>query len=139
MLSLLCGCIINIILDPILIFGVGFFPAMGIEGAALATGIGQVSTLAIYLVIYRVRPIPVHIGREYLTRNKTIDCKLYAIGIPATLNLALPSLLISCLNALLALYSQSYVVILGIYYKLQTFLYLPTNGIVQGMLSLIHI
>ena len=137
MLSLLCGCIINIILDPILIFGVGFFPAMGIEGAALATGIGQVSTLAIYLVIYRVRPIPVHIGREYLTWNKTIDCKLYAIGIPATLNLALPSLLISCLNALLALYSQSYVVILGIYYKLQTFLYLPTNGIVQGMRPII--
>ena len=63
--------------------------------------------------------------------------KLYAVGIPATLNLALPSLLISALNGILAAYSQSYVVILGVYYKLQTFLYLPASGIVQGMRPLI--
>ena len=52
---------------------------------------------------------------------------------PAILNLALPSLLVTFLNSLLAAFSQSYVVVLGIYYKLQTFLYLPANGIVQGM------
>lgn len=63
--------------------------------------------------------------------------RLYSIGIPATLNLALPSLLISALNAILAAYGQIYVVILGIYYKLQTFLYLPVNGIVQGMRPII--
>ena len=59
--------------------------------------------------------------------------RLYAIGIPAVLNLALPSVLISALNAILATFSQTYVLILGAYYKLQTFLYLPANGIVQGM------
>lgn len=59
--------------------------------------------------------------------------RLYAIGIPAVLNLALPSVLISALNAILAAFSQTYVLILGAYYKLQTFLYLPANGIVQGM------
>ena len=63
--------------------------------------------------------------------------KLYAIGVPAILNLALPSLLVSALNAILAAYSQAYVVVLGVYYKLQTFLYLPANGIVQGMRPLI--
>ena len=62
---------------------------------------------------------------------------LYAIGVPAILNLALPSFLISFLNSVLAAYSDSYVVILGIYYKLQTFLYLPANGIIQGMRPLI--
>ncbi|MDO4175554.1 MAG: MATE family efflux transporter [Eubacteriales bacterium] len=137
MVALMCGCISNIILDPILIFGIGFFPAMGIDGAALATGIGQVVALVIYLAIYLKRPLPISIGRTYLASNKRIDCKLYAIGIPATLNMALPSVLVSCLNALLAVYAQNYVVVLGIYYKLQTFLYLPANGIVQGIRPII--
>ena len=56
---------------------------------------------------------------------------------PAILNLALPSLLVTFLNGLLAAFSESYVVVLGIYYKLQTFLYLPASGIVQGMRPLI--
>ena len=106
---------------------------MGIAGAALATGIGQLVTLAFYLVIYRLRPVSVHITRKGLHGTRGITARLYAVGIPAALNLALPSLLISCLNALLAELSQAYVVVLGIYYKLQTFLYLPASGIIQGM------
>ena len=137
MAALLCGCITNIILDPLLIFGIGFLPRLGIAGAALATGIGQIVTLSIYLVVYFSRPLPVHIRRCYLKPHGATDKKLYAIGVPAILNLALPSLLVSFLNALLAGFSQSYVVVLGIYYKLQTFLYLPANGIIQGMRPII--
>lgn len=137
MAGLLCGCAANIVLDPLLIFGIGVFPALGIEGAALATGIGQTLTLALYWVVYRLRPLPVQLGRAYLAGSRQMDGKLYAIGIPAILNLALPSLLVSCLNALLSAFAQSYVVILGSYYKLQTFLYLPANGIVQGMRPII--
>lgn len=137
MISLMCGCITNIVLDPVLIFGYGPFPAMGIEGAALATGIGQALTLAIYLIVYFVRSIRVHIRRQYILPDKKMALKLYSIGIPATLNTALPSLLISALNAILAAYSEVYILVLGIYYKLQTFIYLPANGIVQGMRPLI--
>ena len=133
MLSLMCGCIANIILDPVLIFGLGPFPAMGIEGAALATGLGQVLTLVIYNAVYLRWPIRVKICRKYCRPDRRMIARLYAIGIPATLNLALPSLLISALNAILASFSQIYVLVLGIYYKLQTFLYLPANGFVQGM------
>lgn len=133
MISLMAGCVANIILDPMMIFGFGPIPAMGIEGAALATGIGQTLSFVIYLIVYRVRPIGIQLhGRDVRPRAKMVG-RLYAIGIPATLNLALPSLLISALNAILAAYSEVNILILGIYYKLQTFLYLPANGLVQGM------
>lgn len=133
MTALMCGCISNILLDPVLIFGLGPFPRMGIDGAALATGLGQMINLVIYLAVYRFRPIQVRLRRKYLRPCKNIDLRLYSIGIPAILSIALPSLLISVLNSLLSAFSQIYVVILGIYYKLQTFLYLPASGIIQGM------
>ncbi len=133
MLSMLSGCVANILLDPVLIFGLGPFPELGIEGAAIATGAGQVLTLAVYLAVYRKVPIPVRISRRHLAADRQMDTKLYSVGIPAALNLALPSVMISALNTILAAWSQSYIVILGVYYKLQTFLYLPASGIVQGM------
>jgi putative MATE family efflux protein len=133
MISLLVGCISNIILDPLLIFGVGFFPKMGIKGAALATGLGQVFTVIVYLIAYAKCSLPVEVSRKYLKLNRNLDAKLYMVGVPAILNIALPSVLISFLNQILSAFSGSYVVVLGIYYKLQTFLYLPASGIVQGM------
>ena len=132
MIALMTGCIVNIVLDPLLIFGIGFFPKLGIQGAALATGIGQSSTLIIYLVVYVLRPIHVKIRKDCLKPEAACVKRLYAIGIPATLNMALPSFLVSALNAILASFSQTYVV-LGVYYKLQTFLYLTANGMIQGM------
>lgn len=137
MVSMLCGCIINIILDPILIFGIGIFPAMGIEGAALATGISQCVTLVIYIVLFIMRPIPVQIKRCYMRPDPHLIKRLYGIGIPATLNMALPSLQVSALNYILADFSDKYILVLGIYYKLQTFIYLTANGIIQGIRPLI--
>lgn len=133
MLCMMSGCVTNIILDPLLIFGWGPFPQLGIEGAALATGIGQTLSLVLYLVCYQVGKLPVRICLTAKAFDRRLAKKMYSMGIPAALNLALPSLLISCLNIILAAYSQTYVLVLGVYYKLQTFLYLPANGIVQGM------
>ena len=137
MISLLIGCGLNIILDPMIIFGIGPFPKLGIAGAALATGIGQMATVVLYVGIYIIRPISVKISICNLDFKSGITKRLYAIGIPAILNMALPSLLISSLNAILAGFSESYVMVLGVYYKLQTFLYLTANGIVQGIRPLV--
>lgn len=137
MICMILGCVTNIILDPLFIFGIGFIPELGIKGAAIATCIGQLVTLSGYLIAYFVRPIPAKIRIEYMKFDSTLCKKMYAIGIPATLNLALPSIQVSALNGILSAYSAGYVLVLGSYYKLQTFLYLTVNGVVQGMRPLI--
>lgn len=137
MFCMVVGFVTNIVLDPLLIFGIGCFPRMGIRGAAVATGAGQILTLFAYVILDRVKPLPVAISRKSLRFNRDIWAKMYGIGIPASLNMALPSLLISALNGILAAYSQTYVLVLGVYYKLQTFIYLPANGIIQGIRPLI--
>ena len=137
MFSMLCGCVANIILDPLLIFGIGIFPKMGIEGAAIATGIGQVIPLIVYLFVFIKHPVSLHFHWHKKVFQKRLMGQMYGVGIPATLNLALPSFMITALNGILAVYSASYVLVLGIYYKLQTFLYLPASGIVQGLRPLI--
>ena len=137
MVCMMAGCVANIILDPMMIFGWGPFTEMGIEGAALATGVGQVLSLALYLVFYFWGKFPLRIRFKGLREEMALAGRMYAVGVPAALNLALPSLLISALNIILAGFSQVYVLVLGVYYKLQTFLYLPANGIVQGMRPII--
>lgn len=137
MICMILGCVTNIILDPLFIFGIGFIPELGIKGAAIATCIGQLVTLSGYIIAYFVRPIPAKIRIEYMKFDSTLCKKMYAIGIPATLNLALPSIQVSALNGILSAYSAGYVLVLGSYYKLQTFLYLTVNGVVQGMRPLI--
>lgn len=133
MACLLVGCILNIILDPVLISGFWFIPAMGVRGAAIATGIGQTSSLIIYIILFFVKPIGVKFRYTRTEGAKKIFVRMYGVGVSATLNLALPSFMITALNAILAVYSQAYVLILGAYYKLQTFIYFTANGIVQGI------
>ena len=94
MVCLMTGCIVNIVLDPMMIFGIGSFPAMGIEGAAFATGIGQTSAAVLYIIIYIVKPIPVKFRKSEMRIEGSMAKRLYSIGMPASLSLALPSILI---------------------------------------------
>lgn len=136
MFCMAIGAVANIILDPIFISGLGAVPAMGVFGAALATGIGQTLSLISYIAVFLLAKIPVRLQLERRGEEK-ICRKLYFVGIPASLNLALPSFMITVLNAILAAFAEVYVLILGVYYKLQTFIYFTISGIVQGIRPLI--
>ena len=136
MFCMAIGAVANIILDPIFISGLGAVPAMGVFGAALATGIGQSLSLISYIAVFLLAKIPVRLRLERRGEEK-ICRKLYYVGIPASLNLALPSFMITVLNAILAAFAEVYVLILGVYYKLQTFIYFTISGIVQGIRPLI--
>ena len=137
MYLLIAGCVINIILDPILIFGLLGFPALGVAGAAIATVIGQISAFLLYIVVWLRKPYAVRIHPKYLKFDRKIIGQIYSVGIPSSIMMLLPSVLISILNSILATFSEIYVAVLGVYYKLQTFVYMPANGIVQGMRPII--
>ena len=78
MFCMLLGCVTNIVLDPLLIFGIGIFPAMGIRGAALATGIGQIVSLAGYLTAYYWKPIPAKVKVRNMKPEKQLCKKVYS-------------------------------------------------------------
>lgn len=110
---------------------------MKMSGAAWATGIGQSVTLLVYIICLFISPIPVKLKIKNISFDKNMLKSLYSVGIPATLNMALPSFLISSLNGILAAFGEKYVLVLGAYYKLQTFIYLSANGIIQGVRPLV--
>lgn len=132
MFAMAIGAIVNIVLDPLFILTFN----MGVKGAALATGIGLIVGLITYIIIFLKSKLSFNLSLK-AKGNSTITKKLYAVGIPSSLNLALPSFMIIALNAILSNYDSSYVLILGVYYKLQTFLYFIISGLVQGIRPLI--
>ncbi len=137
MLILIFGCLVNIILDPILIFGLLGFPAMGVSGAAIATVIGQIAAFLLYVVVYLKKDFAIKISLKYLKPDMALIKQIYSVGIPSSIMLLLPSIMISILNSILSAFGAVYVAVLGVYFKLQTFIYMPANGLVQGMRPII--
>lgn len=133
MLMQIFGAVINIILDPILIFGYFGLPALGVSGAAIATVIGQFSAAILAFVLFKRYNTHLHISFKGLKIDFHVMSQLYSVAVPSTVMMCLPSVLVSLLNGMLATISQSAVAFFGVYYKLQTFIYMPTTGVVQGM------
>lgn len=127
------GAIINIILDPILIFGLFGLPALGVPGAAIATVAGQMTACALAVLLFLKSSCPVRIRMKDFRLNGALTAQLYGVGIPSGLIMAMPSLLVGMLNAVLSAFSQTAVAVFGAYFKLQTFVYMPVSGLVQGM------
>lgn len=131
------GCLINIVLDPILIFGWFGAPAMGVSGAAAATVIGQFGALLLYILVYAKINLGVSIHPRLMAPDRDLIRSIYNISIPSSLLLAMPSLLTGILNGILTAFGSVYVAAFGLYFKLQTFVNLPGNGLIQGMRPII--
>ena len=137
MLSLIAGAVTNIILDPILIFGLLFFPRMEVRGAAIATVIGQcVSALVAILLNKKKNPaVPVKL-RGYRFDRKVAG-RIYKVGLPTIVTQAIGSVMIAAINAILMPFSATAVAFFGVYYKLQNFLFMPMNGLGQAAIPIV--
>lgn len=130
----LAGAIINIILDPLMIFGIGPFPEMGVQGAALATVIGQIFGMLIGLwgVFVHQKILQVKM-REFKWRLQTVK-DIYRVGLPGIVMQSVVSVMTAGMNAILIGFSQTAVNVLAVYFKLQTFVFMPVFGLNQGAL-----
>lgn len=127
------GALINIVLDPVFIFGLGPVPALGVTGAAVATIIGQVSACLLAVILFVRSDLPLHVHWKDFRFSGEKVRELYKVSIPSTVIMAVPSTLVGLLNKLLAAFSQTAVAVFGVYFKLQTFIYMPSSGVIQGM------
>lgn len=127
------GAIVNIVLDPILIFGLLGAPRMGVAGAAVATVAGQLTACTMAMIYFFRAKTGMHITRRDMKVDWNIVRKIYGVGVPSCLMTAMPSLLVGVLNALLVELHELAVAVFGLYFKLQTFVYMPANGLIQGM------
>lgn len=129
------GAVINIVLDPILIFGFFGLPSMGIQGAALATIIGQFGAgiLALWLNSVKNRDIQFELRHFRLDKGNVLA--IYRVGIPTMLMQTMGSLMMIGMNTILSSY-ESAVATFGVYYKLYNFLYMPVSGLSQGLIPI---
>lgn len=137
MIIQLVGAVINIILDPIMIFGLYGFPAMGIRGAAIATLIGQVAgaLLGIFLLLSKGSGLNINFSKFKF--STTIVKEIYDVGLPSILMQSINALVTTIMNLILIRHSEMAVSVLGVYFKLQSFVFMPVFGLSQGVLPLI--
>lgn len=131
------GAITNIILDPIMIFGLLGCPAMGIRGAAVATVTGQILAMLIALFCNLKKNPDVSINmRGFRPHGHTIKI-IYAVGIPSIIMQSITSVMTYGMNLILVGFSATAVTVLGIYFKLQSFIFMPIFGLNNGLIPII--
>jgi putative MATE family efflux protein len=137
MLAQMAGAVVNLVLDPILIFGLGFFPKMGITGAAVATVIGQWSAAVIGLILNYVQNKEIHfVFRNFKMKWENIRL-IYKVGAPTILMQSFGSIMVGAMNMILVGVSTTAVAFFGVYFKLQSFIAMPMNGLGRGILPIV--
>ncbi len=132
----LIGAVTNLILDPILIFGLLGFPKMGVLGAAVATVSGQILGMLFGLVMLFAKSHEIRVSLKGFRFSWQAVRDIYAVGFPSIIMQAVSSVLTVCLNGILIGFSSTAVSVLGIYYKLQSFVFMPVFGLNQGSMPI---
>lgn len=138
MISQMTGAIFNIIFDPILIFGLGPFPKMGVAGAAYATVCGQcvAACLGLYLNLRHNHELHFSLKKVLHPEAKIIG-KIYAVGVPSILMMAIGSVMTYCMNMILKAFSSTAIAVFGAYFKLQSFFFMPVFGLNNGLIPVL--
>lgn len=131
------GAIVNIILDPILIFGIGPFPKMGVAGAAAATVIGQIIAMLLGIYFNVAKNKEININMLGFRPDFKIIKRIYAVGIPSIIMQSITSVMTFGMNKVLSNYSDTAQAVLGAYFKLQSFIFMPVFGLNNGLIPIL--
>lgn len=131
------GAIINIILDPILIFGMFGFPEMGVAGAAAATVVGQIVAGIMAVVMNQLKNHEVRINMKGFKPDIAIIGDIYKIGVPSIVMQAIGSVMNYGMNRILMSFTSTATAVFGVYYKLQSFVFMPVFGLNSGVIPII--
>ena len=132
------GAIINIVLDPIMIFGYFGMPAMGVRGAALATVIGQIVAMLLAVILNAKFNHEIHVRIKDVLRphGKTIGAIL-KVGVPSIAMISIGSIMNFCMNLILLSFTATAAAVFGVYFKLQSFVFMPIFGMNNGLVPII--
>ena len=137
MCTQLIGAIINIILDPILIFGLLGFPALGVKGAAIATVTGQIIAAIVAVIINIKCNKEVHISLKQIRWHTATAKEIYKVGLPSIVMQSIGSIMTFGLNKILIGFTETATAVFGAYFKLQSFIFMPIFGLNNGMVPII--
>ncbi len=136
MVSQLIGAGVNIVLDPLLIYGFWIFPELGIKGAAVATVVGQICAMCFVITMFIVKKHDVSLNFKRFKPSLTAMKEIFIYGLPTMIMNAVSSINITLMNFILVSYNNG-VAILGVYYKLQSFVFMPVLGLTQGLIPIL--
>jgi len=131
----LTGAITNIILDPVLIFGLLFFPKLGVQGAAIATVTGQIIAMLFAIkLVHDNKEFKLNIKKFHVSGHITKE--IVKVGIPVMFMQLLGSVMISGVNLILAAFSGTAIAVFGAFFKLQSLIFMPVFGLTQGLMPI---
>lgn len=131
------GAILNIIFDPILIFGLFGFPKMGVAGAAAATVFGQIIAFFLAIFLNKTKNHEIRLSLKGFSPNGTIIKNIYSVGVPSIIMASIGSVMTFGMNKILIAFTSTATAVFGVYFKLQSFIFMPVFGLNNGMVPII--